>query len=124
MGLGFIISIYYITRISDITLSRYAQQMYGTIELSCKFMRMSIKKIPEIPLLYLWVHHKLLEQKQTIMHRKCLVETIRRCVRLPPGKYNQKVIDDLEKYGLITLINKRRGYQILQGWFIREDPFF
>jgi hypothetical protein len=74
------------------------------------------------PLVYLWVHHKLLEHGTIIMPPKRIIAIFRMVVRLPQKQFNYEIIKELEKYGLIIRVN-RRGYRVLQQKFFRPDVF-
>ena len=106
------------------SLPNSTRDLCGNIGRNDPFMCMPSIKSKKIPIIYLWVHHKILEQRQTVMKRKCLIETIRRCIRLPPNLYSKEIITELEAYGLLQHLNKKRGYRILQERFLVEDPFF
>lgn len=80
--------------------------------------------MPLIPVIYLWIHYKLLAQKQNVMSAKCIVEIIRRTVRLPPKQLDRQILIELEKYNLIEKINKKSGYRINQDKLLVLEPFF
>ena len=83
-----------------------------------------MNRIPQAPLLYLWIHYKLQEQGLKIMRTKSIVEIIRRNVRLPPKQYNVNIIKELENYKLIEKVNRKVGYKISQKRYLSLDPFF
>lgn len=76
------------------------------------------------PTLYLWIHYKLLEKNSNTMSSKCVVEVIRRNIRLPPKQLDHRILSELESYSLIYRINKKMGYRINQDRFLYIDPFF
>jgi len=78
----------------------------------------------KIPLLYKWVHYKLLEQKQPILSAKCIISIVRRNIRLPPNQLHYEILKELETYKLIIKVNRKMGYRILQHKLIVIDPFF
>jgi len=83
-----------------------------------------VKRVPEIPLLYLWIHYKLQEQNTKTMRCKSIIEVVRRNIRLPPKQYNFDILKELEKYKLIEKINRKAGYKINQERYLVIDPFF
>ena len=77
------------------------------------------------------MHYKLRTHGSTVMRRKSIIGIIRRYVRLPTHLYNEEIIQELEKFGLITKITKNKGikgkfaYRISQIKYLEPiDPFF
>ena len=66
----------------------------------------------KIPILYQWIHAKLLETKTTPMRTQRIREVIRRNVRLPPNTYDYRIIKELVEYELIVKVNRKKGYYI------------
>jgi hypothetical protein len=65
----------------------------------------------EPPALYLWIHFKLIETGQCVMPPTRVIETFRRIVKFPKPM-NHMVLNELEHFGLIRRINRKKGYYI------------
>ena len=76
------------------------------------------------PILYQWIHYKLVKQNQNIMSAKCIIVLIRRNIRLPPKQLDYSILNELEKFGIIYKINRKVGYIISQDEVLIIDPFF
>ena len=80
----------------------------------------------EVPIIYRLIHLKLLQQNRIVMDRRSIVGIVRRYVRLPKQNMHidRKIIRELENFGFIEFINRKKGYKIAQIRTIINEPFF
>jgi len=76
------------------------------------------------PLIYRYLHQKLVERDSQLMHSKRVIEVVRRTIRLPKSRsLDYKILRELEKFELIKKVNKKKGYVIKDERAFFYDPF-
>ena len=76
------------------------------------------------PLIYRYLHQKLVERDSQLMHSKRVIEVVRRTILLPKSRsLDYKILRELEKFELIKKVNKKQGYVIKDERAFFYDPF-
>lgn len=72
---------------------------------------MTVKKKEEIPLVYLWIYKKFCDRWgrcNIIVYTTEVKEILRRTIYQIPKKYDDEMLKDMQKHGLVERINKHK----------------